>query len=75
MDIPTCATATLEEFKSRGTPKRFLRPIAENCIPLENLPPRVRAMVIATGKGKISRNSKCPCGSGKRFKRCCMMTE
>ncbi len=23
----------------------------------------------------ISRNSACPCGSGKRFKRCCMYKE
>lgn len=25
----------------------------------------------ATGKKKVGRNEKCPCGSGKKFKRCC----
>jgi len=25
----------------------------------------------ATGKGKVGRNDPCPCGSGKKFKRCC----
>jgi uncharacterized protein YecA (UPF0149 family) len=24
-----------------------------------------------TGKASISRNEPCPCGSGKKFKRCC----
>ena len=28
----------------------------------------------ATGRAQISRNSPCPCGSQKRFKRCCMET-
>ena len=27
--------------------------------------------VARTEKRAFSRNSKCPCGSGKRFKRCC----
>jgi uncharacterized protein YecA (UPF0149 family) len=22
----------------------------------------------------VGRNSPCPCGSGKKFKRCCLMT-
>lgn len=25
------------------------------------------------GKTKIGRNEKCPCGSGKKFKRCCLV--
>lgn len=24
-------------------------------------------------KGRISRNDPCPCGSGKKFKKCCMV--
>jgi len=23
-------------------------------------------------RGKVGRNSACPCGTGKKFKRCCM---
>ena len=23
------------------------------------------------GKGKVSKNALCPCGSGKKYKRCC----
>src|SRR5438552_2547677 len=26
------------------------------------------------GLGKLSRNDPCPCGSGRKYKRCCMMT-
>lgn len=37
-----------------------------------NLTPRARRQLDATGQTKISRNSPCPCGSRKRFKRCCM---
>ena len=25
--------------------------------------------------GKIKRNDKCPCGSGKKFKKCCGINE
>ena len=40
--------------------------------PLENedLPPAIRKELARRG-GHITRNSKCPCGSGRRFKRCC----
>lgn len=36
---------------------------------------RVRQMVESTGRGMVARNTICPCGSGKRFKRCCMFAE
>lgn len=39
-----------------------------------NLSEKNRAQLAATGRTKISRNSPCPCGSRKRFKRCCMTT-
>ncbi len=29
-------------------------------------------LVKESGKGWITRNSQCPCGSGKRFKSCCL---
>lgn len=77
MDTRTGEIATMDEWKKRGVPRRFLRPVAprgtvRNCVPLENLEPNVRRMVEQTGKGWVTRNSRCPCGSGKRFKRCCM---
>ena len=27
--------------------------------------------IVAVGRVKIGRNQPCPCGSGKKFKRCC----
>lgn len=82
MDTRTGEIAPLSEFQARGVPARFLRPIGPlsearsmNPIDPENLSPRVRRMVELTGRGQVSRNSKCPCGSGKRFKRCCMTSE
>jgi hypothetical protein len=41
-------------------------------IPLERLSPRVAQLVLKARKPWITRNSSCPCGSGKRFKRCCL---
>ncbi|MDP6102758.1 MAG: SEC-C metal-binding domain-containing protein, partial [Dehalococcoidia bacterium] len=29
-----------------------------------------RAQSKATGSGKVGRNDQCPCGSGKKYKRC-----
>jgi uncharacterized protein YecA (UPF0149 family) len=31
-----------------------------------------RVQLELTGRTQVSRNSPCPCGSRKRFKRCCM---
>ncbi len=70
MDTGTGYIAPASEFKKKLTRRdfeRFIKPIDP-----ANLSPKVRAMVEATGRGKISRNSRCPCGSWKRFKRCCM---
>ena len=41
----------------------------------KTLSPRTVALCEGMGRNWISRNSKCPCGSGKRFKRCCMKAE
>lgn len=37
-----------------------------------NLTERKRKQLEAAGRTQVSRNSPCPCGSRKRFKRCCM---
>lgn len=41
-------------------------------IDLANLTIATRKLLEETGRAQISRNSPCPCGSRKRFKRCCM---
>lgn len=33
--------------------------------------PAIKANPIVPGRVKIGRNSPCPCGSGKKFKKCC----
>ena len=40
-------------------------------------PPRTRRAAAANAgakAGKVGRNSPCPCGSGKKFKKCCGAT-
>lgn len=60
-----------EEFRMRGehgmSDPGFMRPLNN-----ASLPPDVQALIAKTGRGIVSRNSACPCGSGKRIKRCCM---
>jgi preprotein translocase subunit SecA len=36
--------------------------------------PTVRQQPIVTGN-KTGRNDPCPCGSGKKYKKCCMLKE
>ena len=38
----------------------------------DNMPGPLVAMVMESPRPFISRNSRCPCGSGKRVKRCCL---
>lgn len=88
MDMRTGEIATMDVFERRGVSPHFLRPIVPCAeagrtmvyrgtvmrpIPLEGLSESVRTKVVQTGKGFVTRNSCCPCGSGKRFKRCCMV--
>lgn len=47
--------------------KTYLRPIDP-----ANLSRQARRLLERKGTVTISRNSRCPCGSGIRFKRCCM---
>ncbi len=83
MDRRTGEIAPLFEFEKRKLDKKYLVPIGSNGsyphmmrpIDPRNLSAHVRKMVEKTGHGMVSRNSKCPRGSGKRFKRCCMMVE
>ena len=66
MDTRTGEIATLEELKGR-VPERFLVPIDES-----SLPEAAQRDLRKHGRTKIGPRSRCPCGSGHRFKRCCM---
>jgi uncharacterized protein YecA (UPF0149 family) len=73
MNTNTGEIASLEIFETEHTKEyidKFIKPIDIN-----NLSPHVREMLEKTGRAQITRNSRCPCGSGKRFKRCCMTHE
>lgn len=40
-------------------------------IDIAQLSDKSRKLLLQTGKTYLSRNSRCPCGSGRRFKNCC----
>lgn len=56
-----------KETLSRAERERFVVPIDA-----ANLSLAARRELERTGRTTVSRNSPCPCGSRKRFKRCCM---
>ena len=61
MDIRTGDLVTPAEFKNVPEyDRRFYR--------------RVKATERQTRERKVRRNDPCPCGSGKKFKRCCLLT-
>jgi len=41
-------------------------------VQIDNLPPVKQRVLRERGEVKIGRNDPCPCGSGKKFKRCCL---
>jgi uncharacterized protein YecA (UPF0149 family) len=63
------ARAALESMEVNPSPG--FRP-KWKAIPTENLSLGRLAELHRTGKTKIGRNEGCPCGSGKKFKKCCM---
>ena len=90
MDTRTGEVRTLTDEESRELAKVFTEPKAseKNLRPKRrvidmgamkpidpaNLTPRARRQLERSGRTMVSRNSPCPCGSLKRFKRCCMTT-
>ncbi|MDA4120156.1 MAG: SEC-C metal-binding domain-containing protein, partial [Thaumarchaeota archaeon] len=40
--------------------------------PFSSLHPRLPIQPLSSSKKKVGRNSPCPCGSGKKFKHCCL---
>jgi uncharacterized protein YecA (UPF0149 family) len=70
MDTRDGTISSLEHFKkapSDGEISQFIKPID-----VANLSQKTRDLLAKTGTATISRNSRCPCGSGRRFKNCCM---
>lgn len=60
---------------TKAAPRRFRLRSGQiiRTLMLEDLPKRARRLVEAQRLNWITRNSCCPCGSGKRFKRCCLL--
>ena len=65
MDTRTGEIVTEEEAKRRILQDYRLR----DCLVPMELPPTPRQM--HRRPPKVGRNEPCPCGSGKKFKRCC----
>lgn len=65
-DIGNIYDLTVEEL-DRGFDGTVVKPIDT-----ANLSQAARTLLARKGRAQISRNSLCPCGSRKRFKRCCM---
>lgn len=74
MDVRTGEVVDLEMLRALAIPvervERFTMPVDP-----ANLSARARNELEARGLTRISRNSPCPCGSRKRFKRCHMKGE
>ena len=66
MDTRTGQIGPYDEME-RTTSKRFLKEIRP-----QNLRPHQQVILREKGRVKIGRNDPCPCGSEKKFKRCCL---
>jgi uncharacterized protein YecA (UPF0149 family) len=67
---PDCLVETKEAPKPVPPPKKPVPRI--NGIKWGEIPPHVREkLVMKTSRKFLTRNSACPCSSGKRYKRCC----
>lgn len=66
-------TVLREELTKQGVTEAKIEAALKQIDPA-NLSRRAQAELRRVGRTKVSRNSLCPCGSGKKFKRCCMTT-
>jgi uncharacterized protein YecA (UPF0149 family) len=62
---------SLEHFRRNMSDEEFERLVRP--VDVDSLNPYARMMLEKTGRAKIGRNDACLCGSGKKFKRCCML--
>lgn len=69
MDTRTGQIYTPEEMEEQEN----LRKEFEGLIKRMEIPPTEKQM--ARKPPRVGRNEPCPCGSGKKFKHCCLTTE
>ena len=67
MDTSTGRISDLTTFLSEGVPEKNLVPVDKF-----KLSPGKRRLLEEDGVVFIAPRSRCPCGSGRRFKSCCM---
>lgn len=71
MDTRTGEVASIQHFRETLNEKElemFVKPVDS-----KNLSTVRRAELQRVGSTLVSPRSRCPCGSGHRFKRCCMV--
>lgn len=49
--------------------EHYLKDLQEKFIPMEIPPTKTQLL---RSPPRVGRNEKCPCGSGKKFKQCCL---
>lgn len=64
----TKATKTYIESLLTGPTRPIIIPVSSDSLSRETL-----KQLRENKKGFITKNTTCPCGSGKKFKRCCMV--
>jgi hypothetical protein len=67
MDTMTGRVSSFTALIADGVPEKNLVPVD-----LDKLPAGVRRLLEKDGVAWIAPRSRCPCGSGRRFKSCCM---
>ena len=67
--IHTIFHAQLTEQPPQGTGRRNAAPISKES-PMKAINDPMRASAPTANGGKVGRNTSCPCGSGKKYKRC-----
>jgi tetratricopeptide (TPR) repeat protein len=68
------AQTSIDPLGEHGVRIRHTIDFGEEGLPLERLPDLRAALAgkaRAASSGKIGRNDPCPCGSGKKYKKCC----
>jgi len=62
--------ATPEQLEAEA--EALAQKIRENAEKAADMAVKQRVTVSVTPRGRIRRNGPCPCGSGRKFKKCCL---
>jgi len=68
--VHTVFHASLTQQPAQGSGRRQAPTAAPKESPMKAINDTNRATAPAVGSGKVGRNASCPCGSGKKYKRC-----